>query len=158
MSWLEFLQCLFIIHLLFFRLISEKGLPALRTLFEDVKFRGKGHEVITHFSLHPHHLCVRYWNTPELRCRYSNIDVYESMWSVSTVVSVRPLHLFLIQAENLKLLLQKTENWAHRLYPKMQFEEFIDKLESLGGKKEVQVRCLALMKKITLSWGKFKLN
>lgn len=70
------------------RLISEKGLPALRTLFEDVKFRGKGHE-----------------------------------------------------AENLKLLLQKTQNWAHRLYPKMQFEEFIDKLESLGGKKEVQT-CL----------------
>lgn len=70
------------------RLISEKGLPALRTLFEDVKFKGKGHE-----------------------------------------------------AENLKLLLQKMENWAHRLYPKMQFEEFIDKVESLGGKKEVQT-CL----------------
>ncbi|KAK2913865.1 hypothetical protein Q8A67_002264 [Cirrhinus molitorella] len=70
------------------RLISEKGLPALRTLFDDVKFKGKGHE-----------------------------------------------------AENLKLLLQKMENWAHRLYPKMQFEEFIDKVESLGNKKEVQT-CL----------------
>uniref|UniRef100_A0A8C1BN13 TIMELESS-interacting protein n=2 Tax=Cyprinus carpio TaxID=7962 RepID=A0A8C1BN13_CYPCA len=70
------------------RLISEKGLPALRTLFDDVKFKGKGHE-----------------------------------------------------AENLKLLLQKMENWAHRLYPKMQFEEFIDKVESLGSKKEVQT-CL----------------
>ncbi|XP_026072583.1 TIMELESS-interacting protein isoform X2 [Carassius auratus] len=70
------------------RLISEKGLPALRTLFDDVKFKGKGHE-----------------------------------------------------AENLKLLLKKMENWAHRLYPKMQFEEFIDKVESLGNKKEVQT-CL----------------
>ncbi|XP_077084879.1 TIMELESS-interacting protein [Siphateles boraxobius] len=70
------------------RLISEKGLPALRTLYDDVKFKGKGHE-----------------------------------------------------AENLKLLMQKMENWAHRLYPKMQFEEFIDKVESLGGKKEVQT-CL----------------
>lgn len=70
------------------RLISEKGLPALRTLYDDVKFKGKGHEV-----------------------------------------------------ENLKHLMQKMENWAHRLYPKMQFEEFIDKVESLGGKKEVQT-CL----------------
>ncbi|XP_073692248.1 TIMELESS-interacting protein [Garra rufa] len=70
------------------RLISEKGLPALRTLFDDVKFKGKGHE-----------------------------------------------------AENLKLLLQKMENWAHRLHPKMQFEEFIDKVENLGSKKEVQT-CL----------------
>lgn len=35
--------------------------------------------------------------------------------------------------------MQKMENWAHRLYPKMQFEEFIDKIESLGSKKEVQV-------------------
>lgn len=70
---------------------------------------------------------------------------------MNTLVSVHPLHLFLIQAENLKLLLQKMENWAHRLYPKMQFEEFIDKVESLGGKKEVQVRCPALRKNNTLS-------
>jgi len=41
--------------------------------------------------------------------------------------------------------MQKIENWAHRLYPKMQFDEFIDKVESLGGKKEVQVRLLALL-------------
>uniref|UniRef100_A0A673KL76 TIMELESS-interacting protein n=1 Tax=Sinocyclocheilus rhinocerous TaxID=307959 RepID=A0A673KL76_9TELE len=53
------------------RLISEKGLPALRALFDGVKFK-----------------------------------------------------------ENLKLLLQKMDNWAHRLYPKMQFEEFIDKVET----------------------------
>ncbi|KAF4091005.1 hypothetical protein AMELA_G00032230 [Ameiurus melas] len=70
------------------RLLSERGLPALRTLFTDVKFKGKGHE-----------------------------------------------------AEDLKLLMQKMENWAHRLYPKLQFEDFIDKLEALGGKKDVQT-CL----------------
>lgn len=70
------------------RLISEKGLPALRTLFDNVEFKGKGHE-----------------------------------------------------AEDLKLLLKKMENWAHRLYPKLQFEDFIEKVESLGGKKEVQT-CL----------------
>ncbi|KAG7473358.1 hypothetical protein MATL_G00094980 [Megalops atlanticus] len=70
------------------RLISERGLPALRTLFDDVKFKGKGHE-----------------------------------------------------AEDLKMLMQKMENWAHRLYPKLQFEDFVDKLESLGNKREVQT-CL----------------
>ncbi|XP_060767794.1 TIMELESS-interacting protein [Neoarius graeffei] len=70
------------------RLVSERGLPALRTLFSDVKFKGKGHEV-----------------------------------------------------EDLKVLMQKMENWAHRLYPKLQFEDFIDKVEVLGGKKEVQT-CL----------------
>ncbi|CAK6981762.1 TIMELESS-interacting protein isoform X1 [Scomber scombrus] len=70
------------------RLTSERGLPALRTLFDDVKFKGKGHEV-----------------------------------------------------ENLHLLMKKMENWAHRLYPKLQFEDFMDKVEKLGNKKEVQT-CL----------------
>nr|XP_061811153.1 TIMELESS-interacting protein-like [Nerophis lumbriciformis] len=70
------------------RLTSEKGLPALRTLFEDVRFKGKGHE-----------------------------------------------------AEDVRLLMQKMENWAHRLYPKFQLEDFIDKVEKLGAKKEVQT-CL----------------
>lgn len=44
------------------------------------------------------------------------------------------------QAEDLRLLMQKLENWAHRLYPRFQFEDFMDKVERLGGKKEVQVR------------------
>ncbi|XP_068584870.1 TIMELESS-interacting protein [Cebidichthys violaceus] len=70
------------------RLISERGLPALRTLFDNVRFKGKGHE-----------------------------------------------------AEDLRLLMQKMENWAHRLYPKLQFEDFIDKVEKLGNKKDVQT-CL----------------
>ncbi|XP_035011583.2 TIMELESS-interacting protein isoform X2 [Hippoglossus stenolepis] len=70
------------------RLISERGLPALRTMFDDVHFKGKGHE-----------------------------------------------------AADLRLLMQKMENWAHRLFPKLQFEDFIDKVEKLGNKKEVQT-CL----------------
>ncbi|XP_056235922.1 TIMELESS-interacting protein [Seriola aureovittata] len=70
------------------RLISERGLPALRTLFDNVHYKGKGHE-----------------------------------------------------AADLRLLMQKMENWAHRLYPKLQFEDFIDKVEKLGNKKEVQT-CL----------------
>ncbi|XP_028257673.1 TIMELESS-interacting protein-like isoform X2 [Parambassis ranga] len=70
------------------RLISDKGLPLLRTLFDSVRFKGKGHE-----------------------------------------------------AEDLRLLMQRMENWAHRLYPRLQFEDFIDKVEKLGSKKEVQT-CL----------------
>ncbi|XP_010164015.2 LOW QUALITY PROTEIN: TIMELESS-interacting protein, partial [Antrostomus carolinensis] len=66
-------------------LISERGLPALRHMFDNVKFKGKGHE-----------------------------------------------------AEDLKTLIQHMEHWAHRLFPKLQFEDFIDKVESLGNKKEVQ--------------------
>ncbi|XP_074523277.1 TIMELESS-interacting protein [Halichoeres trimaculatus] len=70
------------------RLTSDRGLPALRTLFENVRFKGKGREV-----------------------------------------------------EDLRLLMQKMENWAHRLFPKLQFEDFIDKVERLGNKKDVQT-CL----------------
>ncbi|KAJ0056440.1 hypothetical protein NL108_007479 [Boleophthalmus pectinirostris] len=70
------------------RLTSERGLPALRTLFNNVKFKGKGHE-----------------------------------------------------AEDLRLLMKSMENWAHRLFPKLQFEDFMDKVERLGAKKEVQT-CL----------------
>ncbi|NXU51866.1 TIPIN protein, partial [Turnix velox] len=70
------------------RLISERGLPALRHLFDNVKFKGKGHE-----------------------------------------------------AEDLKTLIRHMEHWAHRLFPKLQFEDFIDKVETLGNKKEVQT-CL----------------
>lgn len=44
-----------------------------------------------------------------------------------------------LQADDLRLLMQKMENWAHRLYPKLQFEDFVDKVERLGNKKEVQV-------------------
>ncbi|XP_068266042.1 TIMELESS-interacting protein isoform X2 [Nyctibius grandis] len=70
------------------RLISERGLPALRHMFDNVKFKGKGHE-----------------------------------------------------AEDLKILIRHMEHWAHRLFPKLQFEDFIDRVESLGNKKEVQT-CL----------------
>ncbi|NXR03409.1 TIPIN protein, partial [Sagittarius serpentarius] len=70
------------------RLVSERGLPALRHMFDNVKFKGKGHE-----------------------------------------------------AEDLKTLIRHMEHWAHRLFPKLQFEDFVDRVESLGNKKEVQT-CL----------------
>ncbi|KAK7809019.1 hypothetical protein U0070_001276, partial [Myodes glareolus] len=67
---------------------EERGLPALRHMFDKTKFRGKGHE-----------------------------------------------------AEDLKTLIRHMEHWAHRLFPKLQFEDFIDRVENLGNKKEVQT-CL----------------
>ncbi|XP_006932513.3 TIMELESS-interacting protein [Felis catus] len=70
------------------RLISERGLPALRRVFDKAKFKGKGYE-----------------------------------------------------AEDLKTLIRHMEHWAHRLFPKLQFEDFIDRVEYLGSKKEVQT-CL----------------
>ncbi|XP_046507929.1 TIMELESS-interacting protein [Equus quagga] len=70
------------------RLLSERGLPALRHVFDKAKFKGKGHE-----------------------------------------------------AEDLKTLIRHMEHWAHRLFPKLQFEDFIDRVEYLGNKKEVQT-CL----------------
>lgn len=69
------------------RLISEKGLPALRHVFDNTKFKGKGHE-----------------------------------------------------AEDLRTLIRHMEHWAHRLFPKLQFEDFIDRVEYLGNKKEVQMK------------------
>ncbi|XP_043853173.1 TIMELESS-interacting protein-like [Dromiciops gliroides] len=70
------------------RLISERGLPALRHVFDKVKFKGKGHE-----------------------------------------------------PEDLKTLIRHMEHWSHRLFPKLQFEDFIGRVEHLGNKKEVQT-CL----------------
>ncbi|XP_004718145.2 TIMELESS-interacting protein [Echinops telfairi] len=70
------------------RLISERGLPTLRHVFDKTKFKGKGHE-----------------------------------------------------AEDLKKLIRHMEHWAHRLFPKLQFEDFVDRVEYLGNKKEVQT-CL----------------
>ncbi|XP_069851193.1 TIMELESS-interacting protein isoform X2 [Dipodomys merriami] len=39
------------------------------------------------------------------------------------------------------MLIRHMEHWAHRLFPKLQFEDFIDRVENLGNKKEVQT-CL----------------
>ncbi|CAI5792636.1 TIMELESS-interacting protein isoform X1 [Podarcis lilfordi] len=75
------------------RLVSERGLPALRNMFDNVKFKGKGYE-----------------------------------------------------EADLKALVRHMEHWAHRLFPKLPFEDFVDKVESLGGKQPVQ----ACLKRIRL--------
>ncbi|XP_062998599.1 TIMELESS-interacting protein [Elgaria multicarinata webbii] len=75
------------------RLVSERGLPTLRNMFDNVKFKGKGHE-----------------------------------------------------EADLKTLMRHMEHWAHRLFPKLKFEDFVDRVESLGNKKPVQ----ACLKRIRL--------
>ena len=43
------------------------------------------------------------------------------------------------EKSDLDIILKKTEHWAHRLFPKMPFQECIEKVEKLGTKKAVQV-------------------
>ena len=50
------------------------------------------------------------------------------------------LSLFFVQASDLKLLVQRYEYWAHRLFPKFPFADVVDQVENLGHKKLVQVR------------------
>ena len=44
-----------------------------------------------------------------------------------------------LQAEDLKLVMGKLEHWAHRLFPKLTFDDFSARLEKLGHTKSVQV-------------------
>ena len=37
------------------------------------------------------------------------------------------------------MFMGKLEHWAHRLFPKMPFDEVLERIEKLGSKKEVQV-------------------
>ncbi|XP_038076851.1 TIMELESS-interacting protein-like [Patiria miniata] len=67
------------------RLCSDRGLPTLSKHFEQVKFKGKGHEV-----------------------------------------------------GDLNRLMSTMEHWAHRLFPKMPFDEVIERIEKLGKKRQVQ--------------------
>lgn len=67
------------------RLCGDRGIPALRHICEDIKFKGKGHEV-----------------------------------------------------SDLKLLMQRYEHWAHRLFPKFPFMDVVEQVENLSAKKLVQ--------------------
>ena len=49
--------------------------------------------------------------------------------------SIFNLHL---QSHDLAILMRQMEHWAHRLFPKMPFDEVIERVEKLGSKKEVQ--------------------
>lgn len=36
--------------------------------------------------------------------------------------------------------MMQLEHWAHRLFPKLNFEDFISRMEKLGGKNEIKVK------------------
>ncbi|XP_045216277.2 uncharacterized protein LOC123566353 [Mercenaria mercenaria] len=49
------------------------------------------------------------------------------------------------ESHDLALLMRQMEHWAHRLFPKMPFDEVIERVEKLGSKKEVQT-CIKKMR------------
>lgn len=51
---------------------------------------------------------------------------------------------FLLQARDLQIIMRYLEHWAHRLFPKMPFDEVLERIEKLGTKNEVKVRLSGL--------------
>uniref|UniRef100_A0A915J043 TIMELESS-interacting protein n=1 Tax=Romanomermis culicivorax TaxID=13658 RepID=A0A915J043_ROMCU len=51
--------------------------------------------------------------------------------------------------EDLTIIMTKLEHWAHRLYPKFTFDDFLWKMENLGSKKSVQVALHLIREKHT---------
>ena len=43
------------------------------------------------------------------------------------------------EASDLKLLMSRYEHWAHRLFPKMTFQDVLERIEKLAVHKEVKV-------------------
>nr|XP_022333930.1 TIMELESS-interacting protein-like isoform X2 [Crassostrea virginica] len=74
------------------RLTGDRGIPILPKVFQDVKFKGKGHE-----------------------------------------------------ARDLQVIMRYLEHWAHRLFPKMPFDEVLERIEKLGTKNEVKT-CIKRMR------------
>lgn len=44
-----------------------------------------------------------------------------------------------MKAQDLGIVMRYLEHWTHRLFPKMPFDEVLERIEKLGTKKEVQV-------------------
>ena len=44
-----------------------------------------------------------------------------------------------LQASDLKILMQQYEQWANRLYPKLTFHDFTNRVETMARKKEFKV-------------------
>ncbi|KAK3915080.1 TIMELESS-interacting protein [Frankliniella fusca] len=42
------------------------------------------------------------------------------------------------ETEDLQKVMARLEHWSHRLFPKFQFDDFLEKVEKLGSKKQVQ--------------------
>ncbi|KAJ6218917.1 hypothetical protein RDWZM_004729 [Blomia tropicalis] len=43
------------------------------------------------------------------------------------------------ELDDLRLLLSKSRHWAHRVFPTLRFEDFVEKSEKLGSKKRVRL-------------------
>lgn len=43
---------------------------------------------------------------------------------------------------DLDRVMKRVEHWAHRLYPRFQFDDCLEKIEKLGQKKALQVNML----------------
>lgn len=55
------------------------------------------------------------------------------------------IRFVLLQARDLQIIMRYLEHWAHRLFPKMPFDEVLERIEKLGTKNEVKVRLSTLM-------------
>lgn len=118
------LTCILLMNLSLHRLKTSRGLPALVKLFDGVKFKGKGHEVSM----------AGLWLLESNLFTLSHTGCFPHM-AVSDIYSL----LLLFQAADLYLLMTRLEHWSHRLFPKMTFDECIQRLEKLGAKREVRV-------------------
>lgn len=58
---------------------------------------------------------------------------------IYTDLHQKNIYAFLFQGEDLEKLMLTLEHWGHRLFPKMPFDEFLQRVETLGKKKPVQV-------------------
>lgn len=54
------------------------------------------------------------------------------------------IRFVLLQARDLQIIMRYLEHWAHRLFPKMPFDEVLERIEKLGTKNEVKVRLSGL--------------
>jgi len=43
------------------------------------------------------------------------------------------------ELEDLDLIMGKLQLWVHRLFPRMKFDDSLEKIEALGHKKSIQV-------------------
>lgn len=46
------------------------------------------------------------------------------------------------EKDDLNLVMKTLELWAHRLFPKLPFDDTLKQIEKLGSKKQVQVRTI----------------
>jgi len=54
---------------------------------------------------------------------------------------------------DLDKMMKRLEHWAHRLYPKLPFDDVMGRISQLGKKKNVQVKDPYLPKKCEKSFG-----